>query len=562
MGTGSDTATTSAPEGRTAPVRPAPLDGPPADPPPDAVEVLEAESPDVLADDAAPAAPPPPSVAAPASTSLGSGLGIGLAALSGGLATPGGAHRPPGLFRSAGFRFAALFAALFATAALVLVGALWLVTAGTLDRQTDMAIRSDALALVERFREGGTTGLVEAIEERLAVDVENDSIYLLVTADADRRLAGNLNRWPVAWHPTENWFRARVVHDGAETEARLYRIELPELRLLIGRDDTERQRLQQLVTEGALSTSGLAATLAFLGAWLMRRAMQSRMTPAFATAAAIAGGDLTSRVALTGRDDEFDRLAATMNIMLDRIVTLMDGVRGVSDAIAHDLRTPIARARAKLEEALAAAGRPTTPEGAALRRAVERGIADLDGIARIFRALLRIAEAEAGARRAAFAHFDLTPVLADAGEIYDAAAEARGQRLVTDIAEGLELSGDRDLVLQAVANLLDNAIKFTPPGGEVRLSAALVAGPTPAGTDSAIEVVVEDDGPGMAPADRQRAGQRFFRADEARATPGSGLGLALVQAVAGLHGGELLLEDTDPEGTPKGLRAVLRLPVA
>ena len=478
----------------------------------------------------------------------------GVGAVGAGIATPGGAHRPPGLLRSAGFRFAVLFAVLFAAAALVLVGALWLVTAGTLDRQTDMAIRADALALVERFREGGAAGLVEAIEERLAVDVENDSIYLLVTADTDRRLAGNLNRWPVAWHPTENWFRTRVVHDGAETDARLYKIELPELRLLIGRDDTERRRLQQLLTEGVLSTSGIAVILAFLGAWLMRRAMQARMRPAFATATAIAGGDLSSRVALTGRDDEFDRLSATMNTMLDRIVTLMDGVRGVSDAIAHDLRTPIARARAKLEEALAAAGRPSTPEGAALRAAVERGIADLDGIARIFRALLRIAEAEAGARRAAFATFDLVPVLADAGEIYEAAAEARGQRLTTVLPERLEMSGDRDLLLQAVANLLDNAIKFTPPGGEIRLSAAAIA--------AVIEVGVEDDGPGMPPADRERAGQRFFRADKARATPGSGLGLALVQAVAGLHGGELVLEDADPDRAPPGMRAVLRLPAA
>ncbi|GAA0580844.1 two-component system sensor histidine kinase UczS [Craurococcus roseus] len=476
-----------------------------------------------------------------------------------GLGARAGALRPPGLFRSAGFRFAALFAALFAAASLVLVGALWLVTAGTLDRQTDMAIRSDALALVERFREGGTTGLVEAIEERLAVDVENDSIYLLVTADTDRRLAGNLNRWPVAWHPTENWFRTRVVHDGAETQARLYKVELPELRLLVGRDDTERQRLQQLLTEGALSTSGLAGSLAFFGAWLMRRAMQARMRPAFATAAAISAGDLSQRVPLSGRDDEFDRLAATMNTMLDRIETLMDGVRGVSDAIAHDLRTPIARARAKLEEALANAGRPSTPEGAALRRAVERGIADLDGIARIFRALLRIAEAEAGARRAAFAAFDLAPVLADAGEIYEAAAEARGLRLATDLPETLELSGDRDLLLQAVANLLDNAIKFTPPGGEVRLSAAVVE---TADGGAGIEVAVEDDGPGMASADRERAGQRFFRADEARATPGSGLGLALVQAVAGLHRGELVLEDANSDGAPRGLRAVLRLPLS
>ncbi|WP_254453441.1 HAMP domain-containing sensor histidine kinase [Siccirubricoccus sp. G192] len=193
------------------------------------------------------------------------------------------------------------------------------------------------------------------------------------------------------------------------------------------------------------------------------------------------GGNLSSRVALSGRGDEFDRLAATMNTMLDRMGTLMEGVRGVSDAIAHDLRTPIARVRAKLEDALEAAGGAPREganggangaangdgpaESVPLRAAVEQGIADLDGISRIFQALLRIAEAEAGARRAAFATFDLVPVLADAAELYEATAEARGQRLTTSLPERLELVGDRDLLLQAVANLLDNAIKFTPPGG-------------------------------------------------------------------------------------------------
>jgi signal transduction histidine kinase len=285
------------------------------------------------------------------------------------------------------------------------------------------------------------------------------------------------------------------------------------------------------------------------------------MRPAFATATAIAGGNLASRVALSGRGDEFDRLAATMNTMLDRMGTLMEGVRGVSDAIAHDLRTPIARVRAKLEDALAAAGKALR-EGAAgggpadslaLRAAVEQGIADLDGISRIFQALLRIAEAEAGARRAAFATLDLVPVLADAAELYEAAAEARGQRLTTNLPERLELVGDRDLLLQAVANLLDNAIKFTPPGGTVELAAHAMPG--------SIEVVVADDGPGLSPEDRSHAGERFFRADKARATPGSGLGLSLVQAVAHLHGGQIRLEDAVPGREPPGLRVVLRLPV-
>jgi hypothetical protein len=295
---------------------------------------------------------------------------------------------------------------------------------------------------------------------------------------------------------------------------------------------------------------------ALLGAWLLRHALQARMRPVFATTAAIAGGDLSSRVALSGRGDEFDRLAQTLNTMLERIATLMAGVRGVSDAIAHDLRTPIARARAKLEDALSEApdgARPgAPPDEATLRAAIEQGIADLDGISRIFQALLRIAEAEAGARRAAFAPFDLVPVLADAAEIYEVAAEARGQQLVTTLPERLDLVGDRDLLLQAVANLLDNAIKFTAPGGTVRLAARAL--PT------AIEVAVSDDGPGLSPEDRAHAGERFFRADKARATPGSGLGLSLVQAVINLHAGELHLQDASPGRNPPGLSVVLCLP--
>jgi signal transduction histidine kinase len=242
-----------------------------------------------------------------------------------------------------------------------------------------------------------------------------------------------------------------------------------------------------------------------------------------------------------------------MNTMLDRIGTLMAGVRGVSDAIAHDLRTPIARARTKLEEALASAGPGRDSAGGrALRAAVERGIADLDGISRIFQALLRIAEAEAGARRAAFAPLDLRLVLEDAVEFYSVAAEARGQNLTTALPDRLDLVGDRDLLLQAVANLLDNAIKFTPPGGNVHLAATA--------SRQVVEVAVADDGPGLAAEDRTHAGERFFRADKARATPGSGLGLSLVRAVAHLHGGEVVLEDAMPGRCPPGLRVVLRLP--
>ena len=424
---------------------------------------------------------------------------------------------------------------------------LWWNTAGALDRQVEAAIRADATALAERRRAGGIEAMVEAIEDRLAVDVQNEGLYLLVGPEG-ATLAGNLSAWPQEANAEPPWLRMPLLRDGGMTEARLLRVELGAgYRLLVGRDVAEKLRLRGLLSEGIAWAATASAALAVLGAWLLRRALERRLRPAYRTAAAIGAGDLSPRVPLSERDDEFDKLGKTMNAMLDRIAQLMEGVRGVSDAIAHDLRTPIARARAKLEEALHSAR-----DEDQLRAAVEQGIADLDGIARIFQAVLRIAEVEAGARRAAFAPTDLAPMLADMAELYGAAAEARDQRLALDLPARLPMVGDRDLIGQALANLLDNALKFTSDGGTVTLSARVRPG--------GLEIVVADDGPGMPEPDRQRAGERFFRADAARTTPGSGLGLSLVRAVAALHGGDVALEAEHPGADRPGLRVTLRLP--
>jgi signal transduction histidine kinase len=261
-----------------------------------------------------------------------------------------------------------------------------------------------------------------------------------------------------------------------------------------------------------------------------------------ATAGAIAAGDFTQRVRLSGRGDEFDQLAETINDMLDRIGRLMEGVREVSNAIAHDLRTPITRARARLEDAALHAS-----SAIELRAAIERATADLDGIVAVFQALLRIAEIEAGSRRSAFDRVDLMPLLADVAELYGAVAEDRGISVSVHAREELPAYGDRELIQQAVANLMDNAVKFSPPGGAVQLSATV----TPAG----VEIAVADQGPGIPEPERERAAERFYRGETARNTPGSGLGLALVQAVAHLHGGHLRLTDASP-----GLIAILTLP--
>lgn len=452
-----------------------------------------------------------------------------------------------GLLRSASGRFALLFTALFAAAATAAAVVLWWNTAGALDRQTDAAIRADAVALSERQHDAGLAGLMMSIADRLALDLQNETLYLLVAPDR-RILAGNLDAWPPEADVDPVWIRMPLLREGTESEARLLRVNLDDgYRLLVGRDVAEKLQLRALLSEGLAWAAASSAAIAVLGAWLLRRALEDRLAAVYGTAAAISGGDLSRRVPLSDRQDEFDRLGMTMNAMLDRIAQLMEGVRGVSDAIAHDLRTPIARARAKLEESLDAAA-----DEEALRAAVEQGIADLDDIARVFKAVLRIAEVEAGARRAAFAPFDLAPMLADAVELYGAAAEASEQILEGALPETLPMVGDRDLLLQAVANLLDNALKFSPPGALVMLAAHRHGG--------LVEIRVSDHGPGLAMEDRARVGERFFRADAARSTPGSGLGLSLVRAVAVLHGGEVVLAESHPGATPPGLSVTLRLP--
>ena len=448
------------------------------------------------------------------------------------------------LFHSAGVRFAATYAGLLAISAAALALFLWWSTAGLLDRQTDAAISADALGLSERWADGGLAALVATIGDRLAGNVDDDSIYLL----ADRTyhpVTGNLDHWPSTIRTAGEYFELPVTRGGMRTLARVQEYDLPGgFHLLIGRDVVVRSQLRHLLTDALLWALLIVCGLATVGALLVRGLFSRTLANVSATAAAIAAGDLAQRVRLSGRGDEFDQLAEVINDMLDRIGRLMEGVRQVSNAIAHDLRTPIARARTRLEDATLHA--ETAPE---LRSAIERATADLDGIVTVFQALLRIAEIEAGSQRAAFARIDLTAPLEGVAELYEAVAEERGVTLSANLPAHLPMFGDAALIQQAVANLVDNAVKFSPPDGIASLSARAV----PTG----LEIVVADHGPGIPHDERDKATQRFYRGEAARHTPGSGLGLAMVQAVAQLHGGSLRLEDAEP-----GLRAVLLLPLS
>ncbi len=450
--------------------------------------------------------------------------------------------RPRLLVHSAGVRFGMIYAGVFALSTIALAVFLWWSTAGLLDRQTEAAINADTQGLRERYADGGLLALEETIEQRVVVNVDDDALYLL-TDPALHKLAGNLGGLPVGLMLAQGTYELAIERAGHRGMAEVQHYELPGgFHLLVGRDVEVHAQMARLLTDALLWAAGVAMLLGTVGALAVRGLFRITLADVSATAAAISAGDLTRRVQVSGRGDEFDRLAETINDMLDRIARLMDGVRQVSNSIAHDLRTPIARARARLEDAATHAACESD-----LRAALERAESDLDGVVAIFNALLRIAEIEAGARRSAFADIELAPLLLDLADLYGAAAEERGLVLAADIPPSVPAYGDREMIQQAVANLLDNALKFSPDGGAVRLAAEVAPGQGP-------RITVADQGPGIPPADRARATERFYRGETARSTPGSGLGLALVQAVATLHGGGLRLEDNEP-----GLRAVLAL---
>lgn len=455
----------------------------------------------------------------------------------------------PKLLRSTASRLALIFAGLFMVAALTLAGLLWWNTAGYLDRETDAVIAADTRAIGDRLSDFGLAGAVQTMNERIAADADNRAIYLL-TDPRLRPLGGNVDAWPLKVGPRPGWYEVELVHRDRLHMARLLHVTLPgNFQLLVGRDVQDRVEIRNLFLRG-LAWAGMGAlAFAFFGAWLIRRAVERRIEGINRTATAIVQGDLARRVPMRDADDEFDQLVATINRMLDQIQQLIEGVRNVSNTIAHDLRTPLAETRARLEGLLRQPAGPNALDAASLD-GIAAAIADIDRLIGVFNALLRLAELDTGLRRASFAQVDVAALLDDAAELYGPIAEAKGLSLESHAEAGLALNGDRQLLAQAIGNLLDNAVKYTPASGSIRLRAE-------AGADGRILLSVADSGPGIPETERARVVQRFYRGDASRHAEGVGLGLSLVEAVARLHGGELRLDANNP-----GLRAVLALPAS
>ena len=441
--------------------------------------------------------------------------------------------------QSVSLRFGVVYSALFIISAVMFLSFVWWGTIGLLDQRVRHSIALDAHAMLTEWTHEGVLGLETLISNRLAQDIADNAIYLLSGPD-NKLLAGNLAHWPTRLDPNLSWQTLPVLRDGQLNLAQIRVWTLQgNYQLLIGRDISERTQIQRMLTDAMLWTCLMVGLLAVGGGWVVRTLFRQIIHSINRTTLAITQGDMSRRIPVSGMGDELDDVALTINQMLDRITRLMDGVKQVSNSIAHDLRTPIARARAELEDAACSA----TNEQA-LRSAIDQAVINLDNVTGICEALLRIAQIEAGTRRSAFAIFDLATTLRDMAELYEAVAEEHGLELRTDLPAHLPFWGDQAMFQQALANILDNAIKFSPPNGTISLSAWNT--PTDREQPGTLRIKVVDCGIGMNEADLARAPERFFRAERARHTPGSGLGLALVQAIVELHGGTLLLSHNNP----------------
>lgn len=442
--------------------------------------------------------------------------------------------RAANTLRSSTFRLAVLYVLLLGVSVGILMAFIYWSTAGYMDRQTAATIEAEIRGLAEQYRRRGLAGLSSVISERVARDPLGSSVYLLVDDNLEP-LAGNLDRWPTGFPHSEGWLRFRLRERGpdrAEEHAARGQVFLLRGGLrLVGRDVRDLEATRALILDALAWGLAITAALALLGGWLMSAGVMRRLETINQTAGEIMAGDLSRRVPLNGSGDDFDALAANLNRMLERIEQLMAGVRQVSDNIAHDLRTPLTRVRTKLELLL------TELDGCENARALAaETIADTEEMLATFNALLRIARIESGARRAAFSPLDLAALTEDLAELYEPLAAERGQSLTLRLDGPARVTGDRDLLFQALANLVDNAIKYTPPGGTIAL--AVVS--RTAGEDD-VTVTIRDSGPGIPPQARERVLDRFVRLDDSRSTPGSGLGLSLVKAVLDLHQASIAL---------------------
>ncbi len=453
------------------------------------------------------------------------------------------------VFRTATFRLAFAYLCLFAVSVMLLLGFIYWRTAGFMATQSDETIVAEVQGLAEQYKRRGIMGLRAIIVERSArVGQRSQSLYLLSYSGAP--LAGNLSQWPTdAVATAKDWINFTYErgddNDKEKRPGRAFQIDLQGgFKMLVGRDVKEVNAVESTIRTTllwALAITGFFGVAG--GVWISRNVIR-RLDLINRTSREIMSGDLTRRIPVRGNRDELDDLANNLNQMLEQIERLMMGMREVADNIAHDLRTPLNRLRNKLEGALI--GHASREEA---MQALESAMNEADGLISTFNSLLLIAEAETGAHRDTLELVDLSEVVHDIADLYEPAAEDRGIALKFIAPSRITVRGNRSLLARAAANLVENALKYTPQGGTVTVSTGVSL------RDDRPTFSVRDTGPGIPEEDRERVLDRFVRLERSRNTPGSGLGLSLVAAVARMHDATITLEDAKP-----GLLAMLSFP--
>lgn len=450
------------------------------------------------------------------------------------------------LFRTTAFKLSLAYLAIFALCAFLALGYVAWNARAVLDDQIVSTIDAEINGLSEQYNSGGLRRLIAVVERRSREP--GASLYLVTTA-GDEHVVGNVAYVPAAVLATPG--QSETLYGRGETDSQAHRaivrvFTLPGgFRLLVGRDVEERDRLREVVGRAFGTSLAAVVLLGVIGGWLAASRVLRRVDAMTQTTRAIMAGDLDGRLQVAGNGDELDRLASSLNLMLARIGELMRGMREVSDNIAHDLKTPLTRLRNRADAALRESASPER-----LRAALEAVIEEGDGLIRVFDALLTIARLEAGNAPEIMAPLDIGSAVRGVGELYEALAEDRGLALDVRAEDGLTVAGDRELIGQALANLIENAVKYGAAGGA---GARIAVEAWRAGEH--VHLAVCDHGPGIPEADRARVLGRFVRLEDARSRPGFGLGLSLVNAVVRLHRGTLRLADNAP-----GLRVEIAFP--
>lgn len=446
------------------------------------------------------------------------------------------------LFKNSIFRLSLIYMAIFSLSVVLLFGFIYWATAGYMHRQTEATIEAEIVGLVEHYDQSGLGGLLDVVKERLSRSSGEQNLYLLSDLKF-KPLLGNLGQWPEGEISPSGWLEFDFAGDGTRHKglARVFLLQ-NKYYLLVGQDIHQLQKIQILIRDAMFWGVLMTLVLALIGGLMMSKTMMRRIEAINDTCHRIIDGDLSQRIACLGGNDDFDKLILTLNQMLEQIEQLMHGVKQVSDNIAHDLRTPLSRLLRRLEML-----RIQGPGTESRDELLDQAIAEADGLLTTFKALLRISEIESGSRRANFQKIDVSALLDDLVELYEPLALEKNQLIEWKQQSTTPLSGDQDLLFQAFSNVLDNAIKYSPEQGRIQV---LVDE-----QEDCTDISIVDKGPGIPEEEIEKVLERFYRLESNRSSPGNGLGLSLVDAIAKLHHGQLYLADGQP-----GLKVTISLP--